>query len=97
MSHQLTKEVKKRLAEYGAKITTPGYVPGQPVQLTAEQLAGVKTDKQGRPIKRGQSYYIAPAPAINHTRRLAEAYQRGGWPAVEVYLQPFNFNSTWSD
>jgi hypothetical protein len=91
MSHQLTKKVKQRLAEYGAKITTPGYAPGVPTAISAAELkaSGYTTDRAGKPVKATESYYLAPPPAVNHTRRLQSTYAAGGWPAVEVYLQPF--------
>jgi hypothetical protein len=91
MSHPLTKEVRRQLAAYAAKITTPGYAPGVPTAITAAELRerGTTHDRRGQPLQAGQSYYLAPAPAVNHQRRLQAAYEAGGWPACEVYLQPF--------
>jgi hypothetical protein len=92
MSYQLTKEVKKRLAEFAAKITDPNYVPGAPgAPISADELRakGITTDGKGYPISDAKVYYAAALPAVNHHRRLQSAYAVGGWPRVEAYLLPF--------
>jgi hypothetical protein len=56
------------------------------------EFAAAITPPNNRPgaARPGSAVFPASqAPAVNHERRLLAKYEAGGWPAVELYLQPF--------
>jgi hypothetical protein len=94
MSHTITPTIKKELRAFADRITPPqakpGSVPGR--GLTGAELKtqyGLTRDAQGQPLKDAERYLTKDVPAVNQLRRLSKAFQAGGWPQVELYLQPF--------
>ena len=94
----VTKPIKQELRAFAERITPPnqnGRAVAAGPPLTAEQLQekfGLTTDRHGQPLKPGQLYLAKDAPAVNQLRRLCAAYERGGWAAVECYLQPYRIS-----
>lgn len=87
-----TKAQRANLEQIAANITTASNVQPGTTQITGAQLIsqhGILVDRSGQPIEPAKLYYLKPAPAINHLRRMLKAFAEGGMSEVEEYLKPY--------